>query len=272
LTGMLQIIMLANGMNEVGVCSYDSISDKLLNCMAKGRIPENARSVITALFPYKVPGDTGNLSKYAVVPDYHEVAGRLLDGAVKALEKAFPDYKFVWFVDNSPVPEVYAAALSGLGVVGDNGLLINQKYGSYCFIGSIVTDLEVPLTGGEIKGCLHCGKCREACPGGALREESFDRCKCLSDISQRKGELSAADIALLRKNGLVWGCDVCQNVCPLNENAADTYIEPFLKSANPNVTIDDLSKVNDRAYLFRGKAVVERNINIFEDMNGSTEE
>lgn len=265
MTGMLEIIMLANGMSEVGVCAYESIADRLLPCMAKGRLPQNAKSVIMALFPYKVPGVEGNLSKYAVVPDYHEVAGRMLDGAVKALEHAFPGYSFVWFVDNSPVPEVYAAALSGLGVVGDNGLLINQKFGSYCFIGSIVTDLDVPLTGGEIKGCQHCGKCREACPGGALREDSFDRSRCLSDISQRKGTLSAQDIALLRKNGLVWGCDVCQNVCPMNEGAADTYIEPFLQSANPNVTIDNLATATDRAYLYRGRAVVERNINIFDN-------
>jgi len=157
-------------------------------------------------------------------------------------------------------------------VIGDNGLLINERFGTYCFIGEIVTDLEVPFTGDTAAYCEHCGTCRTSCPGSALRSEVFERDKCISYITQKKGILTDVEIELIRKNGSVWGCDVCQNVCPLNENAADTYIEPFLKSANPNVTIDDLSKVNDRAYLFRGKAVVERNINILEDMNGSTEE
>lgn len=265
MTGMLRVIMQANGMEVVGVCPFESIADKLLNCMAKGRIPEDAKSVIMALFPYKVPTEQGNLSRYAVVPDYHEIAGRMLDGASKALAKVFPAYKFVWFTDNSPVPEVYAAALSGLGVVGDNGLLINKRYGSYCFIGSIITTLDVPSTGGVIEECLHCGKCLAACPGGSLQKDGFIREKCLSFISQRKGVLSDEDALLLKQNGLVWGCDVCQNVCPLNEDAEDTYIEPFLQCANPNVTADDLATAKDRAYLYRGRAVVERNINLFND-------
>lgn len=265
MTGMLRIIMLANGMNEVGVCPFESVSDKLLNCMAKGRIPENAKSVIVALFPYKVPVQQGNLSRYAVVPDYHEIAGRFLDGAVKALGHAFPDYKFVWFTDNSPIPEVYAAALSGLGVVGDSGLLINPKYGSYCFIGCIVTDLDVPATGSTVKECIHCGKCVESCPGHALSADGFERQKCLSYISQRKGSLTPEEEALLRSNGLVWGCDVCQSVCPLNEDAADTYIDAFLQCANPNVTAEDLSSASDRAYLYRGPSVVKRNLDLFKD-------
>ncbi len=265
MTGMLRIIMLANGMNETGVIPFDKVSDKLLNCMAKGRIPENPKSIIIALFPYKVPMQQGNLSRYAVVPDYHEIAGRFLDGATKALGHAFPDYKFVWFTDNSPIPEVYAAALSGLGVLGDNGLLINHRYGSYCFIGCIVTDLDIPATGDTIGECLHCGRCRVSCPGGALTSERFERGRCLSYISQRKGQLTHEEEELMRKNGLVWGCDVCQSVCPMNENAEDTYIEAFLQCANPNVTVDDLASATDRAYLYRGRATVQRNLNLFSD-------
>ncbi|MBQ9993361.1 MAG: epoxyqueuosine reductase [Clostridia bacterium] len=266
MTGMLRIILSANGLNDYGVCPFSLISDKLLSCLAKGRLPDDAQSAIMVIFPYKVPVEHRNISRYAAVPDYHEIAGRMLDNAVTSLQKTFPDYKFVWFVDNSPIPEVYAAALSGLGVIGDNGLLINPKYGSYCFIGSIVTDLRIPTTVSDVGECRHCGKCIASCPGGALSAEGgFDRKRCLSDISQRKGVLSAEERALLKKGGLIWGCDTCQDVCPMNVDAADTYITPFLTRSNPYVTMNDLASATDRAYLYRGRAVVERNIHLFDD-------
>jgi len=265
MTGMLRIILKASGVQDFGVRPFSDISDKLLNCMAKGRLPKDSRSVISVLFPYKVPVEQGNLSRYAAVPDYHDIAGHILSTAVSALEKAFgEDYEFVWFVDNSPIPEVYTAARCGLGVIGDNGLLINSRYGSYCFIGTIVTSLVIPSTSnGEIGECRHCGRCRQSCPSGALRAEGgFDRKVCLSDISQRKGELTENEAALLRQGGLVWGCDTCQNVCPMNVDAENTYIDAFIARANPSVRISDLNSAKDRAYLFRGRGVVERNIRV----------
>lgn len=262
MTGMLRIILRASGLYDFGVCAYPDVSDKLLDCMAKGRLPKGAQSVIAVLFPYKVPMEHGNLSRYAAVPDYHEIAGHMLTTAVSALEKAFGDYEFVWFIDNSPIPEVYTAARCGLGVVGDNRLLINKRYGSYCFIGSIVTTLQIPPTGGEVMTCRHCGRCISSCPGGALSAGGFERKKCLSDITQRKGELSTDEMALIRRGGLAWGCDVCQEVCPMNVDAQYTYIEPFLARANPSVSINDLANANDRAYLYRGRGVVERNIRV----------
>ena len=267
MTGMLDVIMAACGLGDYGICPFSAVEDKLLSCMAKGRLPENAKSVICVLFPYKVPTEKGNLSKYAVVPDYHEIAGRMLTRATGAIQKAFPEFEFVWFVDNSPIPEVYAAALAGLGVVGDNRLLINKRYGSYCFIGTIVSSLELPNTGdGTVGECNHCGRCIKACPGKALGSDGdFHREHCLSQISQRKGNLTPEETEMLRRGGLVWGCDTCQDVCPMNVDSQYTYIVPFLKRANPNVSMNELANASDRAYLYRGRGVVERNIRALEE-------
>ena len=118
----------------------------------------------------------------------------------------FPENSFSAFVDNSPIPEVKTAALAGLGVVGENGLLITEEFGSWVFIGEIVTDLFIECEEREIKSCIKCGKCKKVCPA---------KNECLSAVSQKKGELSSEEERLLKENNIVWGCDICQEVCPL---------------------------------------------------------
>lgn len=265
MTGMFRIIMEANGIYEFGSCPFELIADRLLPCSAASRLPKEPKSVIAAVFPYRVEGEKGNISKYAAVPDYHAVVGRRLEGSVQALKKTFEGYDFVGFVDNSPIPEVYTAALCGLGKIGDNGLLINKIYGSWCFIGCIVTDLEIPYTVGEIERCGHCGACAKACPGGALGKESFDRKKCLSFITQKKGELSEQERKLIKKSGCAWGCDVCQDVCPENKGSAPTNIPIFIKKFRPKLDPKETIEMEGRAYAWRGEAVIRRNLEILEE-------
>lgn len=127
--------------------------------------------------------------------------------------------EFVPFVDNSPFREVRVAAMSGIGALGDNKLLITREYGSYVFLGEIVTDMEFPLTEKDIEGCLRCGACMNSCESGCLKLPEFERSRCLSDITQKKGGLSYEEEELVKKGGLIWGCDSCQTCCPLNRNA-----------------------------------------------------
>ena len=119
-----------SGLRDWGICSFEQVRGSLLDCRAKSRIPENARSVLMTVFPYFTPCGAHNISRYAIPPDYHTAAGEYLDRACGLLREAFPDQEFVWFADNSPIPEVRAAALAGLGCVGLNGLLITPEYGS----------------------------------------------------------------------------------------------------------------------------------------------
>lgn len=240
-----------------GVCGFAALQQRLRACRAMARVPKNAKSVILFLFPYRFPDDEKReLSRYACVNDYHVAVQGVLDTMVNALKAAYPQNDFAAFTDNSPIPEVYAAAKAGLGIIGDNGLLIHRRYGSFVFIGEIVTDLSLPVTDREIAYCEHCGACAAACPGGCLPQG--DRALCVSAISQKKGELSEQEIALLQKGGLIWGCDRCSEVCPHNTNTViaphpcfNSYI-PYLLDANHPL-------FDSRAYAWRGKAVPMRN-------------
>ena len=106
-----------------GFCRFEEIRPYLLSCRAASRIPAAACTVIIALFPYRFPDDGGprNLSLYACVPDYHRVAGDVLRRAAGQLARCYPVFVFEPFIDNSPIPEVRAASLSGLGRIGDPG-------------------------------------------------------------------------------------------------------------------------------------------------------
>jgi epoxyqueuosine reductase len=187
-----------------------------------------------------------------------------LQQAAEALSTALPDYTFISFIDNSPIPEVRAAALSGLGCIGDHGLLINPFYGSWVFIGTIVTDLPLEPSAQTIKECSHCGICTSACPGGCVGGTSRDT--CVSRVSQCKGELTMEQAELLRKSGMAWGCDRCQEVCPLNSNVK---IQPHSCFGGtlfpPSLSIDSLNDLSGKAYGWRGSDVLKRNIRLKKD-------
>lgn len=255
-----EAILREQALETFGVCSFACIQAHLLSCRAAARLPEHPRSVLVVLFPYRFPENgSRNLCRYACVPDYHKIAGAVLERTAAALRQKYPENHFEPFIDNSPVPEVEAAVRAGLGCRGDNGLLLHPLYGSYVFIGTIVTDryweaADVPLT-----GCRHCGACKADCPAGCIGRG--DRDGCLSAVSQKKGTLTAEEQQMLRANGLAWGCDRCQEACPANRSALirphpcfDRYM-PWLSAAD----LDDLA---DKAYGWRGRAVPERNLKI----------
>ncbi len=249
-----------------GIIPFDSIKDRLIECRAKSRLPQNARSVIVACFPYLLNEENyqnSNVSKYAAVTDYHTVALGRLNSAITKLKEIYPENEFSAFADNSPVPEVRAACKAGLGTRGMNSLLITKNYGSYVFIGEIVTDLEIPSDICEESACIGCKKCIASCPSGALSENGLNKALCLSEITQKKGELSEDEKNLMRECGCVWGCDICQNICPMNRNAAVSEIEEFLSS--PVTFVDSGCELNGRAYEWRGRKVIERNIIIVKE-------
>ena len=247
-------ILNAADIYEWRVADFNEVKNHLIDCRAKSRLPDNAKSIIMVAFPYKVRDEAPkNISRYAAVPDYHEVCGRMLEKATELLAAEYPGNKFEYFLDNSPIPEVATANACGLGVLGKNGLLIHKKYGSFVFLGEIVTDLELPADKGEQK-CLDCGGCISTCHNITTKEN------CLSAVNQRKNGLTEAQIEEIRASGSCWGCDKCSEVCPMNKNAESTYIKEFIEGYRNEFTPSENRE--GRAYNWRGSAVIDRNYKI----------
>ena len=248
---------------EYGIISFDLVKDDLIECRAKERIPENAKSVITVLFPYNLGEEVykdRNISRYSVPPDYH---GICMDYLLKFSEEFKKDYlseQFECFCDNSPIKEVKAANLCGLGAVGKNGLLINEKFGSYVFIGEIVTTAELKKTEKKIISCINCGKCVSACPTGSLKLNGDMNETCLSALTQKKGTLAETTKLLMKKSGIIWGCDICQEVCPMNKAAKLTDIGEFKVNLVLNISASE--PLDNRAFGWRGRKVIERNSDV----------
>lgn len=248
-----------------GFSSFDDIKDSIIECSAKKRIPENAKTVISILFPYYLGEDfyeKSNVSRYAVSEDYHIITGKIINSIRENLEREYGGYKFEAFIDNSPLPEVRCAVKAGLGVMGVNNLFINQEYGSWVFLGEIVTDKYFPFFEGEYSLCDGCNKCITACPGNALTGKGIIKEKCLSFLSQKKGELDEDTKEKIAVTGCIWGCDICQKICPLNVNAKVTPIKEFFETAFPVVTKD--TDIENRAFAWRGKKVLDRNLSLLD--------
>ena len=200
----IKTILSCAGIPIFGCCPFEPLRPQILECRAKERLPADAKSIFVALFPYAMEEAAyqgGNLSRYAAVGDYHEIVPQYLKRAVSALEQAFPEEAFVPFTDNSPIPEVRAAALAGLGRIGQNGLLIHERYGSWVFIGEIVTTLPIDAPPHQIRPCIGCGRYlrlphRRIDRQGAGSIQMHVRSDATKRLSQRTGSRSDPPLRL----------------------------------------------------------------------------
>jgi len=226
-------------------------------------------SKIVCLFPYFTGNkNMGNLSMYTYGLDYHKITEKYLTQIENFIRINYPFVNTKVHVDIGEGDDKKAAYLAGLGFFGKNSLLINPTYGSFVFIGYVETDLiltpDTPLE----ETCLACGKCMKACPGGAIQNGKIDVTKCASSLSQKKGELSEEETAILKRSGLIWGCDICQTVCPHNKEVPLSPMQEFYEnlifslSTLPETNKEFHTLYGDRAFTWRGKAVLKRNLEI----------
>lgn len=226
------------------------------------------------LFPYHVNEPFSPFSLYARGKDYHLVArDYLLKLCVFLQELTGKDFSESIYCDISPYNDKELAYRAGLGFYGKNTLLINQTLGSYFFIGYIITQgLELENDKPLNMSCLGCNACINSCPGNAIENGKINLSCCVSNISQKKGDLSPQEQALLLKSGFVWGCDCCQKVCPHNANLSDTALPEFTDNRIFNLCSKELASLTEkqfrenfsgRAFTWRGKSTLLRNLNLF---------
>jgi epoxyqueuosine reductase len=191
-----------------------------------------AKSVITLLynyFPEQIRTNEPKISKYAYGEDYHEVIKKKLNEFFFIIKEKIGSVSGRGFVDSAPVLERAWAQKSGLGWIGKNGNLINKNQGSFFFISSIIIDLELKYDDALAKDfCGSCTRCIDQCPTDAiLPDKVVDGSKCISYFTIELKEALIPDEMKGKFDNWMFGCDVCQDVCPWNRFSKFTKEKSF---------------------------------------------
>jgi epoxyqueuosine reductase len=190
---------------------------------------ENTRTVISLAVNYapvfRQNPDLPQIAKYAYGADYHVVVKEMLHRLLTFIRTRHPHTSGRVFTDSAPVLEHAWAARSGLGWTGKHSLTIHPRYGSYIFLGELLTDLEIEPDPPVADRCGVCSRCMEACPVKAIvAPRVIDARRCLSYLTiEYKGAFDPR-VNLHRR---LFGCDICQDVCPWNKKAVPHNIRAF---------------------------------------------
>jgi epoxyqueuosine reductase len=200
------------------------------------KLLEGAHSVISVLFPYArelkspLPEDWGKLSRYVRVRDYHLDVKERLQRLIARIREEAPGTEGYCTVDSTPVLEKAFAVSAGLGWRGKNSLILNREFGSFFFLGEIILNRDVapdaPYASVPVPDeCGDCRLCMEACPTGALVEPYvLDARKCIAYLTiEKEGTLTREEMKMT--DGWIYGCDLCQEACPWNQDRVSDFRE-----------------------------------------------
>jgi epoxyqueuosine reductase len=222
----------------------------------------DAKSVVSLMynyFPAEMQNqDTFKIARYAYGKDYHKVVKDKCFELVEQLRHEIGDIEGRVFVDSAPVLERAWAQKSGLGWIGKHGLLINKQMGSFFFLAELVIDLECAADSPIKDYCGSCNKCVEACPTEAiLPNKTLDAKRCISYLTIELKEQIPSEFNG-KYNDWIFGCDICQEVCPWNR-FSQTHHEPLFNINTEWQTMNkqDWEDLNNEKFnqLFEGSAV-----------------
>lgn len=235
---------------------------------------ESCRSIIVVAMSYNVDLQgkpeyrlKGRLSRSSWGIDYHKVLSERIESLIEEI-KSQKDFQYKYFVDTGPLIDRELAKKSGIGYYGKNSSIINDDYGSFIFIGYILTDLDIEKDSPVSEKCGDCTLCLRACPTGALEDAyRLNPKKCISYLTQTKENIPSN---YRDKMGIkIYGCDTCQNVCPKNKGIKKSLNDDFIPKENHGyISIEELLNISNKAFKrkyghisgsWRGKKVLKRN-------------
>ena len=216
--------------------------------------------------PQKTAYKRGKFTPNSWGLDYHYVLQDKLDKLAKGIEELTADFEYKGMVDTGALVDTAVARRAGIGFIGKNGLVISKEFGSYMFLGELITNLDIEPDQPVDYGCGDCNRCVTACPTSCLiGDGTMNAKRCLSFQTQDKGVM---DLEFRKKiKTVIYGCDICQICCPYNkglDNPLATEIDPEL--AHPELLpFLELSngqfkeKFGHIAGSWRGKNILQRN-------------
>ncbi|WP_309224539.1 tRNA epoxyqueuosine(34) reductase QueG [Halomicronema sp. CCY15110] len=210
------------------------------------QVMPGARSLICVALNYYTPQphsddpQSGKISRYGWGRDYHRVMQKKLKTLSEWLRSHHPDIQTRFYVDTGPVSDKFWAQQAGIGWLAKNGNVITRDYGSWVFLGEILTNLELPADPPHTEHCGTCTRCLDACPTGAIAAPfvvDANRCIAYHTIENRDPTLPPEIAQNL--HGWVAGCDICQDVCPWNQRFAQPTdmedFQPYPDNVAPNL-------------------------------------
>lgn len=240
------------------------------------KILETGKSIIVIGVPYYLntvedniyhSKSKGKLSKSSLGLDYHIILKEKMEKLVEVIKKEY-DLEYSIGVDTTPLIDRYLAKKSGVGWYGKNSSIINDNYGSFIFIGYIITNLEIEEDLETTEKCGGCNICIKSCPVGAIKPNyELNATRCISYLTQTKNEIS---YELRDKMGYsIYGCDICQLVCPKNTlTISNSKIRLNSKEILEYIDIEELFQMSNKdfkqkyghmAFSWRGKNIIKRN-------------
>ncbi len=206
-----------------------------------------ARSLISVAVNYYTShqhsddSEIAKISRYGWGRDYHKVMGKKLKALSNWLQEQGEDIHTRYYADTGPIQDKVWAQRAGLGWIGKNGNLITRDYGSWVFLGEILTNLELTPDKPHSSHCGTCKRCLEACPTNAIAKPFVvDANRCIAYHTIENREAALPDAIAEKLSGWVAGCDICQDVCPWNQRfSQETDIadfQPYPENIAPKLT------------------------------------
>ena len=243
-------------------------------------LAENTRSVIVVLQNYHTNAEQEDpaaprISSYAYGKDYHKIVRKKGKRMLEQMQREMGPVSGRVFVDSAPLMERAWGRMAGMGWIGKHSLLLNRKYGSWFFLGIILCDLELVPDKPVKDYCGDCRRCVDACPTGAILDDRLvDASRCISYLTIEFKKEKLPEHFREQMKDQVFGCDICQDICPWNNNAHphnESWLDP--RPGLLELTRDDWMNLDEAGFnaIFEGSAVkragysgLRRNLNFLQ--------